>query len=48
MKPEYNFHPSVKVHFGIRAEHEVVGRVNEKFYRGVNKLIVHEKYDLKG
>ena len=46
MKPEYNFHPSVKVHFGIRAEH--VGRVNEKFYRGVNKLIVHEKYDLKG
>ena len=25
-----------------------MGRVNEKFYRGVHKLIVHEKYDLEG
>ena len=25
-----------------------MGRVNEKFYRGVDKLIVHEKFDLEG
>ena len=46
LKPEYNLGQFVKIHFGILAEH--VGRVNQNKYRGVKRIIIHEKYDPKG